>query len=505
MKLLSACIIVFLSVSTSAYALQYSNSQGLQNSNPLCFQFDTSSGSAGSSCWNGQSKTNISCYDLAPSGQEWINIASSGGWFVLNFKVSSYNSITKSCNKDYLGYLSVSFSDNNQKPKVTTQDGNTQIYTVNSTAKLYGLYFFTYTVPQFPTPTVYNTLQYRGVNLSGAEFEKPYNLTPSAFDAYYFVTKGMNTVRIPFRWEYLQPNLGLAIDFTKGYGKQLMDLVGTLSNAGIYVIVDMHNYMRYPLGSGNDGPVIGVDSKATAVLYAKAWQEIAAEIMRRNYNNNYVLLDLMNEPWSSRGESLSSSPSKLSTEIILDNYIAAMTAIRSVGFKGMLLLEGNAFSGLLDWEANYYGTPNATVFMPKNIPDSNYAINVHQYLGQNAAPTTTDCVTPSTLLTLKNFSQFVTWMSTNKVPVILTETGGIPSSNCTQDINIFLSALESNAYQPGQGGFIGWLGWTGGDAWYPVSDSNFQKQFLIAPKINGSEAIQMQQGAFGGHLSAPSQ
>ncbi|OLG97535.1 cellulase, partial [Xanthomonas oryzae pv. oryzae] len=58
-------------------------------------------------------------------------------------------------------------------------------------------------------------LKYVGVNLSGAEFnsrKKPGTLFkdytyPAASDFSYFAGKGMNTIRLPFLWERVQPAL----------------------------------------------------------------------------------------------------------------------------------------------------------------------------------------------------------------------------------------------------------------------------------------------------------
>ena len=72
-------------------------------------------------------------------------------------------------------------------------------------------------------------LAYRGVNLCGAEFGVDAwgnGTLPGAFGttytypdpsygygkADYFISKGMTTFRLPFRWERLQPNRGQAFD-----------------------------------------------------------------------------------------------------------------------------------------------------------------------------------------------------------------------------------------------------------------------------------------------------
>src|SRR5690606_40639854 len=52
-------------------------------------------------------------------------------------------------------------------------------------------------------------------------------------------------VRIPFRWERVQRNPGQALDATEL--QRLQDAVTRARNAGLKVIIDMHNYGAYYL------------------------------------------------------------------------------------------------------------------------------------------------------------------------------------------------------------------------------------------------------------------
>src|SRR5262245_22928988 len=98
---------------------------------------------------------------------------------------------------------------------------------------------------------------YRGVNLNGAEFGSG-NLPgtfgidftypdPTYVSGYtsvdYFLGKGMNTFRLPFRWERLQRTLGQAFDATE-LGR-LRTTVTHLTGKGAYVLLDPHNFARY--------------------------------------------------------------------------------------------------------------------------------------------------------------------------------------------------------------------------------------------------------------------
>ena len=66
--------------------------------------------------------------------------------------------------------------------------------------------------------------KYRGINLTGAEWGGNVNQLnwPDIKLAQYYVDKGMNTIRFPIRWDYIQPELYETIDFTSpGYAQRV--------------------------------------------------------------------------------------------------------------------------------------------------------------------------------------------------------------------------------------------------------------------------------------------
>lgn len=90
----------------------------------------------------------------------------------------------------------------------------------------------------------------RGVNLSGLEFGGVYPgaLGTNYFDSvqatynYFGITKRFNTVRLPFAWERLQ--IDLNGNFEADYLSTLDAEVTKAANAGMKVILDLHNYGR---------------------------------------------------------------------------------------------------------------------------------------------------------------------------------------------------------------------------------------------------------------------
>ncbi|WP_194869087.1 glycoside hydrolase family 5 protein [Myxococcus sp. AB025B] len=107
--------------------------------------------------------------------------------------------------------------------------------------------------------------------------------------------RGLDVVRIPFLWERIQPVLDGALNTT--YQNYLLDTLEYANQAGLGVIIDMHNYARYTSG-GVQRP-FGAPGAPTKAQYADAWRRIATAI-RSNpsaYASIYAY-DLMNEPYS---------------------------------------------------------------------------------------------------------------------------------------------------------------------------------------------------------------
>ncbi|RZJ10976.1 MAG: glycoside hydrolase family 5 protein, partial [Rubrivivax sp.] len=95
-------------------------------------------------------------------------------------------------------------------------------------------------------------LSWRGISLSSAEwgeklpfpgvYGKDY-VYPSVDSTAYYQAKGMNLMRVGFRWERLQPVLNGELDPAElGRLRQFVD--GTTAR-GLHVLLDPHNYAAY--------------------------------------------------------------------------------------------------------------------------------------------------------------------------------------------------------------------------------------------------------------------
>ena len=97
------------------------------------------------------------------------------------------------------------------------------------------------------TPKVLAPVLYKGVNLSGAEFGsavpgvKGTDYTwPTKTEVDYFTAKGMNTFRVQFKWERLQPSAKSAFNTT--YAADLDELVVYATSKGANVLLNPQNF-----------------------------------------------------------------------------------------------------------------------------------------------------------------------------------------------------------------------------------------------------------------------
>lgn len=151
------------------------------------------------------------------------------------------------------------------------------------------------------TPTAL-TPAYRGVNLSGAEFtpdaahlpglvDRDYRY-PTRDDLRYVAGRGHRVVRLPLRWERIQPTLSGPLQPAEL--QRLLATVDQAAAAGLEVLVDIHNYARYtrPASQGGVTLVLG-DGQLTAAHLADLWSRLSVALKGRAGVLGY---GLMNEP-----------------------------------------------------------------------------------------------------------------------------------------------------------------------------------------------------------------
>ena len=284
-------------------------------------------------------------------------------------------------------------------------------------------------------------IKYRGVNLAGADFGES-NLPgtfgvdytyPTNAEATYFKSKGMNVIRLPFRWERLQPTLNAALDPTEL--NRLQTFVNQAIAAGHTVVLDPHNYARYK------NNIIGASS-VTNANFADFWGRLATVYK----NNPAVLFGLMNEP------------SEMSTETWVAAANAAIVAIRNVGANNVILVPGNGWTGAHSWDQNWYGTANAVAMLSIKDSANNIMFEAHQYLDSNSSGNSDICVSPT--IGAERLVTFTNWLRTNGKKGFLGEFAGGNNATCNQGIANMLAYMQANADV-----WAGWTWWAAGPWW----------------------------------------
>ena len=306
-------------------------------------------------------------------------------------------------------------------------------------------------------------LAYYGVNLAGAEFGEG-NLPgafgvdyiyPNAAEVEYFVGKGMNVFRLPFRWERLQPTLQQALD-----GPELDRIDGFVAAAkaeGAAVILDPHNYARY------HGDVIGA-GVVSEDDFADFWSRLAEHYV----GDDSVIFGVVNEPHT------------MATELWVDDANAAIAAIRETGADNLVLVPGNAWTGASTWDQDWYGTPNAEAMLDIVDSGSNFAIEVHQYLDSDSSGTSETCV--SSTIGSERVAGFTQWLRTHGLRGFLGEFGVAANDTCLQAMDDLLDALEE-----GDDVWLGWTYWAAGPWW----GNYFMSLEPIGGPENGTDQPQM--------------
>ncbi len=287
-----------------------------------------------------------------------------------------------------------------------------------------------------------------GVNLAGAEFGdgqgvygKDY-IYPSRETVAYFAGKGFNAVRLPFKWERLQPRLGHPFD--RAERKRLAASVAGMRRAGLTVILDPHNYAYYreaQIGS----------REVPDAAFADFWQRLASDYRK----DDGVLFGLMNEPYDVTATQWLSATN------------AAMAAIRKVGAKNLVLVPGTIWSGAHSWENDRPGGANGTVMLGVKDPADNYAYEVHQYLDDDFSGTTPGCARADDAVTA--LEHFTDWLRRNGQRGFLGEFGGSADTACLDGLSRMTALLNREADV-----WLGWTYWAGGDWWPKTEPLNIQ-------------------------------
>jgi len=141
----------------------------------------------------------------------------------------------------------------------------------------------------------------RGLNMAGGEFAHTAATLPGVYGTDYsydtaaalaqIASYGHKVIRLPFRWERIQPTRNAALNATE-LGR-LHAFVNDAKAAGMQVILDVHNYGRYINSTANgDAELILGDTLPVADL-VDLWKRLSVFFAG---NPGVYAYDLMNEP-----------------------------------------------------------------------------------------------------------------------------------------------------------------------------------------------------------------
>lgn len=205
----------------------------------------------------------------------------------------------------------------------------------------------------------------RSVDLAGAEFGTPPPLAtssttfsnrrpgvagvqyqyPSAAELAYLAGRGMTMVRLPFRWERIQPVLDGPLDPAEL--ARLTDTVAAARAVGIGVILDVHNYGAYwqsdAYGTGWRKP-LSVAGYLRLSSFADLWRRLSQAFVG---NPGVVAYDLMNEPVAMTGGAPTWEAASQ----------AAVDAIRATGDRTQIMVAGYNWSGPGSFPVQHPGGP----------------------------------------------------------------------------------------------------------------------------------------------------
>lgn len=277
-----------------------------------------------------------------------------------------------------------------------------------------------------------------GVNLAGAEFnskvlpgkvDKDY-VYPTREEFEFIAAQGANVVRLPIRWERIQPTLGEPLNEAElGYVTLALSRAKT---AGLCLVLDIHNYGRYYDNS--------VNTAELQAAFIQLWRTLVKELDEPHF----LALGLMNEP----------------AHISLAEWASlakrTIPALREAGATQLILVGGGGWNGLHSWFSQKDGLSNAEAFADLKDPLKKTVIEVHQYADKNYSGTAMDCYPPEHFDA--PFGRIQAWAKEHGFQLFLGEFGFAATPECLATFNYFMELMQGPEWK-------GWSYWAAGRWW----------------------------------------
>lgn len=293
------------------------------------------------------------------------------------------------------------------------------------------------TTPESPkTPPPFPTIADFGVNLSGAEYGKAVGgvhgrdyTWPTTKTLDYYNGKGIRLIRLPFKWERIQPE---AMGPLNDQELALLDkTIAAARERRMGLIIEPHNYCRY------HGKLVGGDEVSGEAL-KDLWVKLAA---RYKDEPAVIAYDLMNEPHGTKGTWPKTAQ-------------LAVDGVRVSDMKKLILVPGDSWSGAHSWV-------KANANLNITDPGNNFAYEAHQYFDRDNSGTykksyDEEKATPD--VGVKRLEGYIAWLKERNARGFLGEFG-VPRDDprWLEVLDRFVAKLKAEG--------IGGTYW-GGGSWF---------------------------------------
>jgi endoglucanase len=304
---------------------------------------------------------------------------------------------------------------------------------------------------------------FMGINVAGAEFGQTtfpgvygtHYTFPSIDNIKYYASKKIQLLRLPFRWERLQPSLGGNLDAV--HLNYITSFVDSCASYGIKVILDMHNFGRYRIDTIEHIVNIGM---VTRTHFADVWKKIAAVF--KDKPNIYAYC-LMNEP------------NDMGPNVWMFTAQETINAIRTIDTKTQIHINGDRNSSAECWQI----CSDDLKYL--RDPSNNLAFDAHVFFDKDGLgyynSTSYDEAGADVLVGIKRIQPFIQWLQANGKKGFIGSFG-VPYNDArwVAALDTFVSYINSQC--------INGCYWAGGPWWgdYKLS---------IEPFNDGSNKPQM--------------
>lgn len=274
---------------------------------------------------------------------------------------------------------------------------------------------------------------FHGINLGGAAMGASQipgkhganYLWPNAADVTMYAEAGFNTLRIPFLWERMQPQLMAPLNESE---LALLDIVLAAAKIkNLTILLDPHNYGEY------QREIIGSEN-VPILAFSDFWRRLS----ERYKNNPNVIFGLMNEPHRQKADEWAPIAQ------------AAITAIRKTGAKQLILVPGTRYSGAYSWLQKDGNLSNAEALQNIQDPENNYIFELHQYFDGNSSGTASTCVSDD--IGVQRLEAVTKWLRRTGHKGLLGEFGASTDRTCLNALKNTLMYMKENQDV--------WQGWT---------------------------------------------